>query len=107
MALLSFCNNFELKSYFLEIAFGQYNEIHLTIRVFNTSDDGHEFQFLDKIQLSALGIHHLTMYHTHWRHLNSSSYATGTVAVVVASSKSGVIIFFVCHFFNKLLHVKS
>ena len=64
--------------------------MHLTIGVLNTTDDSHEF--LDKIQLPALGIHHLTIYHTHWRHLTSSSFATGSVTVVaMASSKSGAL----------------
>ena len=63
--------------------------MHLKIGVFNTTDDSHEF--LDKIQLPGLGIHHLTIYHTHWRHLTSSSYATGTVTVAMASSKSGAL----------------
>ena len=76
--------------------------MHLKIGVFNTTDDSHEF--LDKIQLPALGIYHLTIYHTHRRHLTSSSYATGTVTVAMASSKLGAL---TVHFFNKLLQVKS
>ena len=34
--------------------------MHLTIGVFNTTDDSHEFFFFP-----ALGTHHLTTYHTH------------------------------------------
>ena len=59
--------------------------MHLTIGVFNTTDDSHEFFF------PALGTHHLTTYHTHWRHLTSSSFETGTVTVAMASSKSGAL----------------
>lgn len=39
------------------------NDTHLTSGVFNTEDDSHEF--LDKVQLSTLGIQHITIYITH------------------------------------------
>ena len=49
----------------------------------NTKDDIHEF--LDKVQNPALGIHYITIHHTHWRYLTSIS-AQRFISVISYSS---------------------
>ena len=75
--------------------------MHLTIGVLNTTNDNREF--LDKIQLTALGIHHLTIYHTLEALdlitlCNRHSHSGHGIKQVRSSS---------FHFFNTLLQVKS
>ena len=61
MVFLSVCNKFWLKSYLLKNCFWILK--WFTIGVLNTKDDSHKF--LDKVQLSVFGIHHITIYITH------------------------------------------
>ena len=60
---------------------------HLTMGVFNTKNDSNEF--LDKVQLPALGIHCITIYHTKWKYLTSIFLYNSTLTVAMKSSKSG------------------
>ena len=47
----------------------------------NTKDDSHEL--LDKVQLSEVVIHYITIYHTHWRYLTSISLYHSTLMVAL------------------------
>ena len=69
------------------------------IGVFNTKDDSDEF--LDKDQLPALGIHHVTIHHTHWKYLTSIFLYNNTLTVAMQVQSS------THHFINKLLQLKS
>ena len=58
---------FGLKYYFLKVACTYSNNTHHMTGVFTRKDISHEL--LDKAQLLALGIHHITIYIRHWRYL--------------------------------------
>ena len=47
--------------------------------------------FLDKVQLPALGIHRVTIYHTHWKYLTSIFLYNSTLTVAKKSNKSGAL----------------
>ena len=56
------------------------------IEVFNIKVESNVF--LDKVQLPALGIHHITIYHTHWKYLTSIFLYNNTLTVAMQVQSS-------------------